>query len=44
MWANTVGEVATAAMSASERDATEKKLKLRKAIADNACQRVGGDG
>ena len=35
MWASTVGEVATAAMSASERDAyEEKKLKLRKAIAD----------
>jgi len=33
MWANTVGEVATAAMSASERDAYEEK-KLRKAIAD----------
>ena len=35
MWASTVGEVARAAMSAAERNAyEEKKLKLRKAIAD----------
>jgi len=35
MWAATVGEVAKAAMSAAERQAyEEKKLKLRKAIAD----------
>ena len=34
-WAGTVGEVALAAMSAAERNAyEEKKLKLRKAIAD----------
>jgi hypothetical protein len=34
-WASTVGEVALAAMSAAERNAyEEKKLKLRKAIAD----------
>jgi hypothetical protein len=35
MWASTVGEAARAAMSAAERNAyEEKKLKLRKAIAD----------
>lgn len=35
MWASTVGEVARAAMSVAERNAyEEKKLKLRKAIAD----------
>ncbi len=36
-WANTVGEAAKATMSASERNAyEEKKLKLRKAMADTA--------
>ena len=35
MWASTVGDVARAAMSVAERNAyEEKKLKLRKAIAD----------
>ena len=35
MWVSTVGEAARAAMSAAERNAyEEKKLKLRKAIAD----------
>jgi hypothetical protein len=37
MWASTVGEAAKATMSASERDAyEEKKLKLRRAMADTA--------
>ncbi|MBE9035482.1 GIY-YIG nuclease family protein [aff. Roholtiella sp. LEGE 12411] len=36
MWASTVGEVAKAAMSEAERQAyEEKKLKLRKAMADS---------
>lgn len=36
MWAGTVGEASRAAMSAAERNAyEEKKLKLRKAIADS---------
>nr|WP_199295823.1 GIY-YIG nuclease family protein [Trichocoleus sp. FACHB-591] len=35
-WAKTIGEVAQASMSAAERQAyEEKKLKLRKAMADN---------
>ncbi|HEY9859044.1 MAG TPA: hypothetical protein V6D16_06035, partial [Candidatus Obscuribacterales bacterium] len=35
-WARTIGEVAQASMSAAERQAYEdKKLKLRKAMADN---------
>jgi len=35
-WASTIGEAAKATMSAAERDAYEnKKLKLRKAMADN---------
>ncbi len=40
MWASTIGEAAKAAMSAAERNAyEEKKLKLRKAMADTALNR-----
>lgn len=40
LWASTVGEAARVAMSASERHAyEEKKLKLRKAIADTTLSR-----
>ncbi|MGB3204605.1 MAG: GIY-YIG nuclease family protein [Crinalium sp.] len=40
MWASTIGEAAKAAMSAVERNAyEEKKLKLRKAMADTALNR-----
>lgn len=40
MWASTVGEAARVAMSATERNAyEEKKLKLRKAIADTTLSR-----
>ena len=40
VWATTVGEIAQAAMSESERTAyEEKKLKLRRAMADSALSR-----
>lgn len=40
IWATTVGEIANAAMSPAEREAyEEKKLKLRRAMADGALSR-----
>jgi hypothetical protein len=40
LWASTIGEASQAAMSATERNAyEEKKLKLRKAIADDTLSR-----